>query len=177
MSFQDFANRIQLIADEIEATREQETVIQANDLFALIRRRIQKNREDSTGSSFGNYSLTLVPKYWGEKNAITDGGRERIRKGNDFQSYTDFRKADGLQVDSIDFTRTGHMFQQSGVNSIETTNFITKVGIGGQTDYAQRLIGYHNERFGNIYAPTEDEIQMVLDAQRERIENIFNTFL
>jgi len=177
MSFQDFANRIQLIADEIEATREQETVIQANDLFALIRLRIQKNREDSTGGQFGNYSEALVPRWFGEKRALSEGAKTTIRKGNYFQSYVDFRKADGLQVDSIDFTRTGQMFQQSGVNSIETTNFITKVGIGGQTDYAQRLIGYHNERFGNIYAPTEDEIQMVLDAQRERIENIFNTFL
>ena len=177
MPFTDLQNRLELIAQEIEATREQETVKQANDLFALIRLRIQKTRQDSTGSEFGSYSEALVPRWFGEQKALSQGARNTIKKGSYFQSYVDFRKADGLQTDSIDFTRTGQMFQQSGVNNIENTNYITKVGIGGQTEYAQRLIGYHNERFENIYKPTSEEIQLVIDAQRERIENIFNTFL
>lgn len=177
MALTNLIARLGLIVEDLQATREEESVIIANDLFSLIRLRIQQDRADSDGSSFGAYSQALVPRWYGEQKALSQGAKNRIRSGDYFQSYKDFREADGLQTESIDFTRTGQMFQQSGVSSVESTTNTTTVRIGGQTEYAKTLLGYHNARFGNIFQPTDEEIQMVLDAEKERIENIINRYL
>lgn len=173
----DLIARLQLIKQDLELTREEDAVKAANDLYALIRLRIQSERKDSTGADFGQYSTAVVPRWMGEQKALSGGARQRIRSGNWFQSYRDFREADGLQTQSIDFTRTGQMFQQSGVDEINSTSNVTTVLIGGQTSYAKQLLGYHGARFGNLFTPTEDEKQLVLDSVRERIERIFNTYL
>lgn len=177
MSLLDLVARIELIKQELESTREEESVRIANDMFSVTRLRIQQEREDSTGSKFGNYSVALVPRWYGEAKALSAGAKQRIRGGDYFQSYKDFREADGLQTEALDFTRTGQMFQQSGVTEIENTTNTTIVKIGGQTEYAKRILGYHNERFGNILQPNEEEVQLVVDAQRERIEELISRFL
>lgn len=178
MGLLDLVARVDLLISNLQATRQEDATIAANDLAVLIRTRIQQQRLDSKGSSFGGYSLAVVPKWYGIAKAQLQAAASTINKGDYFQSYKDFREADGLQTESIDFTRTGQMFQQSGVAEVSSSTNTTTITIGGQTAYAKELLGYHGDRFGQpLFTPTADELQMVIDSIRERVENKINEYL
>ena len=63
MDLKDFEDNIGRIIDEINETREQELVLIASNTYALIRRRIQLEAQDSEGNKFGDYSEAVVPRW------------------------------------------------------------------------------------------------------------------
>lgn len=177
MSLLDLAARLRVIIDEIEATRSEQSFLVAKELVANVRSRVQNQKVDADGTSFGTYSTAVVPRWMLEKRAMSGGAKTRIRAGAWFQSYTDLREANNLKTDSIDFTFTGRLWQQTGVSDIQASRGITTVKIGGQTEYAKQILGFQEERHGNILTPNEEELQRVREAHEERILNIINRFL
>ena len=179
MSYLDFAAKLRNLATTINATREAESIQIASELRALVRNRVQNDKTDANGTSFGGYSQKVVPQYYYYGRSLSEGAEDKVKEGEWLLSYEDFREDNNLQVEAKDFTFSGDMWRNTGVIDVRNTDASTAVTYGGQTTRAAELIGYHSEREGlSIIAASEQETQFVTEAHEERIGNaikdIFN---
>lgn len=172
MDLLEFANRINSIISDLQETRTSESVQIATEAVALVRRRVQNEKENSDGNSFGQYSETPVPKWFFKGKSLSAGAEKRVQSGKFFISYADFRDENNLPSDDIDFTFSGDMWRNTGVTDVQQTETETSVTIGGQTSRARELHGYHAERFGSLLQLNTDEFKMVVDSHKERVFNI-----
>lgn len=173
MSILNFRENIKNFIEELNATRERESILIAQESAALVRNRVQNEKVDSNGSSFGSYSTAVVPQWmlWGK--SLSQGAEDRIREGDWFQSYTDLREANNLPTDAINFTFSGAMWKNIGVIGVENTNDSTTVAFGGQTERAENILDWQSDKHGNIIELNEQERQFILEAHSERIGNLF----
>ena len=177
MSFTDFAMKIKLIAEELNATREEEAIIIGKETVAMIRRRVQNEKVDSTGSPFGQYSQAKMPQWFFYGKSNSAGADKELRDGDWFVSYADFREINGLDSGDIDFTFSGDMWKNTGVTEVESADGSTTVYLGGQTDRAAQIYEWQEPRYGRILEPNEEEIQFVNEAHLERINGIIQKYL
>lgn len=179
MSYLDFASKLRGLVTTIDATREAESIQIASELRALVRNRVQNDRTDANGNSYGGYSEAVVPQHYYYGRSLSEGAEDKVKEGEWLLSYEDFREANNLQTEAKDFTFSGDMWRNTGVIDVRNTNASTAVTYGGQTTRSAELISYHSEREGlSIIAASEQEVQFVTDAHEERISNaikdIFN---
>lgn len=177
-TFLDIALKFRAIAEAINATREEESVRIANDLGALVRRRVQTDKEDSDGSGFGGYSQAVVPQpfYWGK--SLSQGAEDAVKAGGWFLSYETFRELNNQPTDAKNYTFTGEMWRDTGITFVENTTTTTEVRIGGQTTRAAELLAFNSSRDGvNLLSASDEEIEFVREAHTERIVNIINEFI
>jgi hypothetical protein len=177
MTIEDFTKRIGGMISELISTREEESIIIANDAMALVRNRVQNDKEDADGSEFGEYSEAVVPRWMLYGKSLSEGAEEKVKKGGWFQSYADLREANNLPTDAIDFTFTGDLMRNLGIVTIKNTQYATRVTLGGQTTRAAEILSHQAERHGNIIAISEDEAQMVKEAHEERFSNLVSKYL
>ena len=178
MGYLNFASQLRNLAATIDATREADSIQIASELRALVRNRVQNEKTDANGSSFGGYSEKVVPQYYYYGRSLSEGAEDKVKEGDWFLSYEDFREDNNLQTEAKDFTFSGDMWRNTGVVDVRNTNASTAVTYGGQTTRAAELISYHSDREGlSIIAASEQEVQFVTEAHEERIANaIKDTF-
>ena len=172
-----FLDSLKGLVTELISSREQDSIVIANDAIALVRRRVQTEKEDADGFEFGQYSQAVVPQWMLYNKSLSDGAEQRVKDGDWFQSYEDLREANNLETDAIDFTFSGDMWRNTGITTVQNTGFSTTVNLGGQTERASNIIGYQEERYGNIIAISDEEEQLVIEAHEERISNLINKYL
>lgn len=177
MNLKELSTRLSGLISEMIETREEESVIIANDTAALVRNRVQNDKEDADGDTFGQYSEAVVPRWMLYGKSLSDGAEQKVRGGDWFQSYTDLREANNLPTDSINFTFSGDLMRNIGVSSINNTNYTTTATIGGLTTRAMEILSYQFERHGNIIAISEDEARLIKEAHEERVNNLINKYL
>ncbi len=177
MDLLEFSNRLKQAAEEITANRETESARIANDAAQSVRLRVETDLTTAEGGSFGTYSQAVVPRWMYYGRSTSGGAENTIRGGDWFQSYADFRAANNLYNDEINFKFTGQMWDETGIVSIKDDGETCTATIGGQTAYSEEILGYHNDRFGNILELSEIEENKIYDAHRERITNIINKYL
>ena len=90
MSFLDFAQRLKKVVEVLNATREEESIVIAQETVALIRLRVQNDKVDAEGSSFGSYSL----------------------------GYEIFRTLNNQPIDAKNYTFTGQMWRDTGITDV-----------------------------------------------------------
>lgn len=173
MSILNFRENIKAFIEELNATRERESILIAQESSVLVRNRVQNDKVDSEGSSFGSYSEAVVPQWMLYGKSLSQGAEDRVKDGDWFQSYRDLREANNLPTDSIDFTFSGSMWKNIGVTSVENTQDTTTVDFGGQTERASNILGYQAERHGNIIELNQQERDFIGEAHSERIANLF----
>jgi len=175
MGFLQAAVKFRELAQLIDDTREEESIIIANDLAALMRNRVQNDKVDETGASYGQYSQAVVPKYYYYGKSLNQAGEEQVNNGDYFLSYETFREYNGQPTDAKNYTFSGEMWRDTGVVLVENSNTRTDVVIGGQTSRAAELLEYNSTRDNiNLLAPSEQEINFVTEAHTERIINAIN---
>ena len=177
MSFLNFAVRLKLAAEEINATRENESILIGKETTALIRNRVQNDKLNAEGQPFGQYSRALVPQWFFYNKALSLGADKKLKTGDWFVSYADFKEYNNQDPNDINFTFTGDMWRNTGVNSVNNTEASTTVTIGGQTTRAQNIQEWQEPRYGNILEANENEKQFVKEAHEERITKIINKYL
>ena len=177
MGFLAFATRIKLAAEAINAQRENESILIGRETVALIRNRVQNDKLNAEGQPFGQYSRALVPQWFFYNKALSLGADRRLKTGDWFVSYEDWRDMNNLNTGDINFTFSGDMWRNTGVTSVKSTNNSTTVTIGGQTTRAQNIQEWQEPRYGNILEANEEEKQLIYDAHAERINKILNTYL
>ena len=147
MSFLDFAQRLKKVVEVLNATREEESIVIAQETVALIRLRVQNDKVDAEGVSFGSYSL----------------------------GYEIFRTLNNQPIDAKNYTFTGQMWRDTGITDVQDTGGTTTVTIGGQTDRAASLMEYNTTRDGvEILEASEEEEEFIREAHEERIINIID---
>lgn len=146
MSFLDFAQRLKKVVEVLNATREEQSIIIAKETVASIRLRVQNDKVDAEGVSFGSYSL----------------------------GYEIFRTLNNQPIDAKNYTFTGQMWRDTGITDVQDTGGTTTVTIGGQTDRAERLMEYNTTRDGPILEASEEEEEFIREAHEERIINIID---
>ena len=146
MSFLDFAQRLKKVVEVLNATREEQSVIIAKETVASIRLRVQNDKVDAEGVSFGSYSL----------------------------GYEIFRTLNNQPIDAKNYTFTKQMWRDTGITDVQDTGGTTTVTIGGQTDRAESLMQYNTTRDGPILEASEQEEDFIREAHEERIINIID---
>lgn len=146
MSFLDFAQRLKKVVEVLNATREEQSVIIAKETVASIRLRVQNDKVDAEGVSFGSYSL----------------------------GYEIFRTLNNQPIDAKNYTFTGQMWRDTGITDVQDTGGTTTVTIGGQTDRAESLMEYNTTRDGPILEASEEDEEFIREAHEERIINIID---
>ena len=177
MSFLDFSIKIKLLVEEINATREEESILIGDELRKQVRTRVQKQKVNADGSPFGQYSQALLPQWFFYDKSKTDTAEDKIRSGDWFISYADFREVNDLYSGDIDFTFTGDMWRNTGVTEVQNDGDSVVVFIGGQTTRASNILGWQEPRYGNILEANEEEERFVEEAHRERIFNKIARYL
>lgn len=174
MSYLAFGEKLKRFIEVLGSNREEESLIIGKETIALVRLRIQNKGEDSEGQSLGSYSQAVVPQPFYYGRSLSDGAEDEIKEGSWFLSYETFREFNNLRTDIKDLTFTGDMWRNTGVTRIENQTNKTIVTLGGQTTRAEELISYHSDKYGNILAPSESEIQFIVESHIERINNAIN---
>ena len=179
MKIPEFQKYIEEVINVLDDTRQKEAEIAAKDITALVRDRVQNDRQQFDGSSFGSYSDAVVP-YWFYKGKgnVSNSEQKLLDKYGYFASYSQFREVNNLQSEEIDLTFTGAMWSSAGVEKTEDVEegkavaFVSFKGIENELK-----AGYHSDRFGNILQPSEEEVNAVFEGYQERrLELILELF-
>lgn len=177
MDLLDFATRLKLLIEDLNASREEDSIKVAVDLSAGIRKRVSNDKVNADGTPFGQYSNALLPRWFFYGKSRTNGADQKVRSGNYFLSYAEFREINGLQSGDIDFLFTGEMWKNTGVVLVENNTDTCLVQIGGQTQRSQDILKWQEPKHGNIIEPSEKEINDVRSAHLERVNNKINLYL
>ncbi len=174
MDLIEFVQRLRLVANELQANREAESVQIGREAMALVRLRVQNDKENAQGTSFGGYSQAVVPKQFFYGKSLSAAADRKVRSRTGRMSYEEFREDNNLETDAKDFTFSGEMWRDTGVSEVNNTADTTTVIIGGTSERSRLLLGYNTERDGDILELSESEIDFVVDAHRERVLKVIN---
>ncbi len=144
-----FLDNLRRVKAEMIANREAEALTIALDQIALVKLRIQQRGIDSSGSPFTPYSPTYA--------------RERAQKG--------------YQVGFVDFTRTGRMWANVQPFVVQSSVFSATVEMKGADEKTRAMLSGHENKRGNILAPSDAERALISQANRARIMRYLNQIL
>lgn len=171
----NLVNNLRALKNDILTSRETVAVQIASNLLAQVENRIIQKGEDADGVKFPGYSTTPVPKFWFYGTGRTRTFDDKVKKfpGNTL-SYKQARVLDNLQVDRVDFFRTGEMWQHTGVEITKRLFAFTQVSIKGKTKEARDKIGWNSDRYGTyVLKPQKGEVEKERRAyQIDRINRI-----
>jgi hypothetical protein len=163
MTVQQFRDRLKAIRGEVanDITKVLQIAAQ-QDLIINIRTRVERRSTNANGQLFGTYSQTKLPPFFFMRNQTlrkkVGVALEAKQKAGEKISYAEVRQLAGNSNPNKNFRFTGDMWSGFGQKSITATS----VTIGGETAYAQKVMGYNSEREGiNIIKPSDAEIKLV----------------
>jgi hypothetical protein len=93
------------------------------------------------------YSPVKLPTFWYRDKTLNQRGTQWI-KDNDWGSWGEFRKAQGLQVAYVDLFYSGHMWHNTGVVRIERVGSKFIAYLGGQDKKAADHLFYMSKLYG-----------------------------
>lgn len=180
MRVEDFLKRLEAFKLKLNQTRDTETLILARDARAMIVRRIQNERQDFAGQSFGGYSAVDVPAFFMRGRSLNAGNELKVRefgkKNGGVMSYKDLRTLNNLQVESVDMTFTGRMWRET-IAELQTVSSTKAVAtIAGRTERARKLLGYNSKRYGNVLRLSKKERAILNAGNRERVVKLLREF-
>lgn len=143
MTAEEFDRQLEESINLLRQNRRDEVLRISSDLKALVQLRIQTSGESPTGGAFAPYTSKYA-KY----------GRRNL----------------GYQDQYFDFTRTGQAFANIRPIVTEDTDDSTTVTVSGvNQDTNDKLRGQVRKR-GNILTPNNEELDIVREANRRRIQ-------
>lgn len=145
MAFEAILNRIREIKANLTANREAEALRMAFDQVALLKLRIQTKGQDGNEQPFAPY----VP------------------------AYAKDRKSAGYQAGYVDFTRTGRLWANVVPRVESATDTSVTVVIEGGEQRSKDIIQGAKRKRGNILQATAKEIELIRQANRERVRRAF----
>lgn len=143
--FDRIINRIRQIKHDLTANREADATRIALDQIALTKLRIQTTGQNSENQPFSPY----VPPYAKQ------------------------RQKAGYQVGYVDFTRSGRMWAAVRPFVVKSSVFSATIEIRGADQRAQDIIAGARAKRGNILRPSQQEIELSREANRQRVLKYF----
>lgn len=156
--------------------------VAANDLAALVAKRVIETGTNYKGGKFSPYSSNKIPayKYWGKsRNQTAERKVRNLSKARGALSYGEFRELNNLLTTNKNFEFFGELWRKFGIVSYSNERGRFKIIIGGQTTAAQQKIDENSDREGiSIIEASEQEIALIqrttqawLEQQADRILN------
>jgi hypothetical protein len=145
MKARDFIQRLKDNLREVEEQRQTEVLRIALDATALLKLRIQTSGRNASGQAFAPYT----------------------------PAYAKQRQKKGAQTGYFDFTVTGRAMAniEPRVEANETGKTVVVIGARDQENI-DKIRGQFKKR-GNILRLSQNEIQLVSDANQERVLKLF----
>lgn len=170
--FKNHLSQLKAIGDVNRVLREL-----AIDGAAAVAKRVQNDGQKADGSQIGEYSTKTLSfgKITGKFGSIATKKQKskRMKAFGDtdefYGGYKEFRQSLGRQVEFIDLTLTGAMFEDWIPSPLDDNSW----GVGFKSAESAKIAGYHEERFGTIFALSKDEE----DQAMETLNRIINTIL
>lgn len=149
----------------------------AIDGAAAVAKRVQNDGQKADNSQIGEYSTKTLGfgKITGKFGSIANKKQmsKRMKAFGDtdefYGGYKEFRQSLGRQVEFIDLTLTGAMFDDWIPSPLDDNSW----GVGFKTAGSAEIAGYHEKRFGTIFALSDEEEKQAL----ETLQRIINTIL
>jgi len=138
--------RIRQIKANIIKNREAELMRIAFDQIALLKLRIQTTGLNSNESPFAPYT----------------------------PDYAKTRQKKGYQIGYVDFTVTGQFMAGIKPVIVESSTFRTIIEFRPTGDRGENIVKGARKKRGNILEPSQSELKIARDANRQRILNLFN---
>ncbi|MGN6491158.1 MAG: hypothetical protein ACTHLE_04120 [Agriterribacter sp.] len=190
MTVEQAIARLNAIIEALDAEFKRAAEESALSAIAMITNRIQQK-----GLPGKKYSKNKLPEFYFFDRELNAGGREliskkqrkkqrealrkagiKVRKNKVFDedeqgiSYEEWRIANGLQVDHVDLTFSGRMFQNLGLIGIrKVQNTWVAVAGGDQAETIAKL-EWNTKRFGRFIRATDDEKRILQEQFTKRIE-------
>lgn len=141
MTPRDFASDLERRVAELNANRPRDVLQMALEFKALIQLRIQDRGYNFQERPFSPYT----------------------------PAYAKNRQKSGYQAEYVDFTRTGRLWANVRPEVIENTETKTVVEITARDDGNQRKLQGAVKKRGNILLPSQKEIDLLTQLNRERL--------
>jgi hypothetical protein len=145
MLISDLIQKLRDAKAQLIQNREADALRISLDLTALVKLRIQTEGKNADNATFEPYT----PGY----------KKERAKAG--------------YQVELVDFTRTGRMFAAVRPVIKSSSIFKATVAIEGTDERSKTILAGAVRKRGNILTPSQDEIDLARNANRERITRYF----
>lgn len=165
MTITELSDRIDRALARIDTELQAQGQKAGLDLVALVTNRVIQRGETADGGRFSNYSETQVPAFFYFGRSRNQSGEQTVRKAAKDRkplSYSEFRRANSLEVGFKNFEFTGAMFRGFGVQGVETSPDGVTVVIGGtNSDSAQKIEWLSQQEGRSIIQPSPDELQLI----------------
>ena len=169
--FKNHLSQLKAIGDVNRVLREL-----AIDGAAAVAKRVQNDGEKADGSQIGEYSTKTLAfgKITGKFGSIATKKQmsKRMKAFGDtdefYGGYKEFRQSLGLQTDFIDLTLTGAMFGDWIPSPLDDNSW----GVGFKSADSAKIAGYHEERFGTIFALSKEEEEQAIETLNRIINQI-----
>ena len=199
MTTTEFIAKLDVVINTFEAE-----LIVASEELALSAMALVVNRIQREGIAGKKYSVNKLPAFFYYDRWLNAGGKalyeshtkKHLREGlNDFFgdsiklkkskvdnledgiSYEEWRIANGLQVNHVDLTFSGRMFQNLGIIATKKVGSYYVTVIGGTNPEIVLRLEYNAIRYGDFLTPNKEEIDLLQRQFVERIENFIKTIL
>lgn len=169
MEIEEFINNLELAIENLDTY-----LIQTNESAAVTARSLVVNRIQNEGVHDGmaRYSTNkLNPEKLLGTELRAGAAAELREKGS--MSYEEWRVANGLQVDHVDLTYSGRMFQNFQVQGTnrEGNSIVTVISVTQQDEI--KKMEANKERYGDFLEITEKEKDLlILDFEDELIQKL-----
>lgn len=138
-SMKEYVDAMRARLVKMTEERRRDAILTALDAIALVQLRIRTEGKDADGADFVPYDPVYEKSKFAEFN-------------NSF----------------VDFTRTGSMLNSLTPEIIEETIEFIRVEIKPNNQSDQTKLNAHEKKWGNILRLSEEELQFVLQAWRDR---------
>lgn len=178
MNVKEYTQRLNLVRQELKATRPETSLVIAKDILALQKRRIINKGEDEKGQQIGKYSEAVVPAsfYKNKEKRVGNAVEKLIKEHGWWASYKDWREVNNLGTAFKNFSFTGHMWASVYPAIVEQSEESVTVGLAASTDNATKKLQYVIANHPNILNLSESEKDLLQRAQTNRIMNILKKF-
>lgn len=169
--FKNHLGQLKAIGDVNRVLREL-----AIDGAAAVAKRVQNDGEKADGSQIGEYSTKTLAfgKITGKFGSIANKKQmsKRMKAFGDtsefYGGYKEFRQSLGRQVEFIDLTLTGAMFEDWIPAPLDNNSW----GVGFKNAESAKIAGYHEKRFGTIFALSKEEEEQAIEILNRIINQI-----
>ncbi len=179
-----------------------EEMVRISEELAVNAKSMIMHRIQTEGLPGRHYSTMPLPPYFFDDRALNAGGRRlldrhekkairdaqraegvRVRKNkaldelDDGISYYEWRLANGLQVGFVDLTFTGRMWQNTGPVVTEKHGDVYVTKVTGFNEETRQKLRWNAERFGDFFAVTQEERQLLDHVLNNRIHSLEKKYL
>lgn len=131
---------------------------------------------DGLEGAKADYSTTEIPTYFFRAKVRNQGGRNYL-KNNPLGTWHEFRKAQGLQSESVNLSYTGRFWASLQPGSLVRLGRVLSVEVTVGDGQVQQYADYLVDRYGEFYQPTLAEEGESRNVMKDELERALRAYL